>query len=234
MLTKQVGVDGVDMLQIQLPVGPRGDGIPVPVVIIQGNEYRLFAPDPELYRQTVGAGGLARGGGTGQQHSLRLPLQNLVRNLGEAALMKRLVHPDQLAQASLLHQVIEIRHRRAAHEVAPALALCKYCGKVGQLPVLANPVRITRIREAELHPRPPVRHQVPYGEVACGGSHLPIKIVHIIPIGIHVKIWCLAPGQEPGLVYLPPSCKGSHGLLGGDPLPQQGNVHFYQLGDPLL
>ena len=94
VLAEQVGVQGVDVFQIQLAVRPRGDFVPVNVVVVQAHENGLFPVNTELGGQPVGGGGLSRGAGPCQHHHSGPPAAHLIGDLGISLFMEGFVHPD--------------------------------------------------------------------------------------------------------------------------------------------
>ena len=103
---EQVGIDGVDMLQIQLAIGTGQDLIPVDIVIVQPHQNGLLSVYPELGCQPVAGGGLARGAGAGQHDCLCAPLADHVSHLGVTLLVQRFIDTDQFPDPSVHNKLI--------------------------------------------------------------------------------------------------------------------------------
>ena len=152
------------MLQVQLAVRPRGDPVPVDIVVVQAHEHGLLAVDPELDRQAVGRGGLSGGAGACQQHHLGAPGADQVRHLGEALLVEGLIHPDELPDAAGGGELVQVRHILAFHQAAPALSLGEHTEKLGHGAELRQAVRIQVIRE-DKQEAPVGAEHIPHGQI---------------------------------------------------------------------
>ena len=100
VIPEQGHINRIDVLQIQLPVWPRSNSIPVNVIIVKTHENRFLPVNPQLCRQTVGGCSLAGGAGPCQHYHFCAPLTNHICNLGEPLFMQRLVYPNQLPDSA--------------------------------------------------------------------------------------------------------------------------------------
>ena len=228
ILAEELAVDGVDVLQVQLAVGARGDFVPVDVIVIQAHEDGLLAVNPVLGSQAMGRGGLAGGAGPRQKHCLGPPGADHIRHLRKPLLMQCLVDPDQLPDFSGGCQLVQIRHVFAVHQAAPALALGEDAEKLGHGRQLGRSVRfqLVRIDEEEASIR---REDIPHGEVARRGGHFPVEIIRIIPVAVFAAIFQAPPLQKPGLIPLTLGGKPGNGLLLFGPMPQQRDILRHDL-----
>ena len=115
LLPEQSRVNGIDVLQIQLAVRPRGDFVPVDVIVVQAHEHGLLPVNPQLGRQPMGRGGLTGGTGACQHNRFRAPLANHIRDLRKPLFMKRLIHTNQLPDSAGSRQLVQIRRSFALH-----------------------------------------------------------------------------------------------------------------------
>ena len=100
ILPEQSYVNGIDVLQIQLPIRAGGDFIPVNVVVIQTHEDWFFPMDTKLGRQAMGRSRLTGGTGACQHNRLRTTLADHVCHLRKPLFMQRFVHPDQFPDSA--------------------------------------------------------------------------------------------------------------------------------------
>ena len=231
VLPEQGAVNGVDMLQVQLAVGAGSDFVPVYVIVVQTHENGLFPMDAELGGKAVGRGRLARRTGASQQHSLRPPLAHLIGHLRKPLFVQGFVDADQLTDAAGIRQVVEVGHRLALHQLAPALALVEHAEKVGHRRHLGADLRIAVVRVDE-HKAAVRRENVPHCQIPGGGHHLAVVIVGEVSVGVLVEIIHRPPGQEPSLVGLPFLPEPVDGLLQLYPAADQGDILPHQLTDP--
>ena len=126
LLPEQSRINGIDVLQIQFAVRPRGDFVPVDVIVVQAHEHGLLSVHPELGRQPMGRGGLAGGAGACQHDGLGSPLADHVRHLRKPLFVQSLIHPNQLPDSAGACQLVQIRHGFALHQRTPPLPLGKH------------------------------------------------------------------------------------------------------------
>ena len=231
ILPEQGAVNGVDMLQIQFTVRAGGNFVPVYVIVVQTHENGLFPMDAELGGKTVRRGCLARGAGASQQHGLRPPLAHLIGHLRKPLFVQGFVYADQLPDAAGIRQVVEVGHRLALHQLAPALALVEHAEKVGHRRHLGADLRIAVVRIDE-HKAAVRRENVPHRQIPGGGHHLAVVIVGKVTVGVLVEIIHRPPRKKPCLVGLPFFPEPVDGLLQFYPAADQGNVLPHQLTDP--
>ncbi len=142
---EELGVDGVDMLKVQLAVGAGGDPVAVDVVVVQTHEDGRAPVHAELGSQAVGRGGLARGAGTGQKHRLGASLADHVGDRRKALLVQGFIDANELADAAGSGMLVEVGDRLTAHQLAPPLALGVDAHVVGTLTVDRHAVGVQQV-----------------------------------------------------------------------------------------
>ena len=228
ILPEQRRVQRVDVLQIEFPVRPGGDFVPVDVVIVQTHENRLFPMHPQLGCQPVGGGGFTGRAGPGQHDRFRAPLAHLIRDSGEVLLMQRLVDTDQLPNPPGNGQLVQIGHRLAFHQFTPALPLFKHAEEIRRIQTGRHAVRISVIR-TDKQKSILRRFDVPHRQIPRGRHHLSIVVVGKISIGILIKIIHGAPAQQPCFVRISVGFKVGNCFLQRHPAPLQRDIRSNQL-----
>ena len=230
---EEVGVQGVDVLQITLAIRAEGHLLPVNVVVIHAHEDGLLAVDPELGGQTVGRSGLAGGTGACQHDGLGVALADHVGDPGEFLLVEGFVDPDQLPDAAGGRQIVQVSHRLALHQLAPALAFVEDIEEIGAFQIGGGLAGVAPVGVDE--EKAVVRRlDVPARQVAGGGHHLAVVVVGKVTMGVLIEVVEAAPGQEPGLIQLAVGLEMGDGRFLAHPAAQEGDVLFRQCRHPGL
>jgi hypothetical protein len=108
VLVQERQVDGLDGLEVRLAVGVARGLLAVDVVVVQREGHRVHPVDAQLDREALGEGGLPRGRRAGDGDQLdALAGHDLVGDLGDALLVERLGHLDDLQDAAGDAQLVE-------------------------------------------------------------------------------------------------------------------------------
>ena len=223
ILPEKVAVQGVDMFQVDFPVGARGDLVPVDIIVIQAHENGLLAMDPQLGCQPVCRGGLSGGGWARQHDSSCTPLADHIRHLGIALFMEGFVDPDQLTDPAGSSQFIQVRHHFALHQLAPFFALGKDREEIGHGGHLGKLIGlfIVRVHQDEA---PVSGQQIPHRHIARIRSHFTVVIIGKITMGIDIKVIHIPPSEQTGLVGLSFGGIMGHSLFQADPAADQRDM----------
>ena len=233
ILPEQLRINGIDMLQIQLPIRAGSDLIPVDIVVIQAHQDGLFSVNPQLSGQPVGGGRLAGGTGPRQHDCPGPPLTDHIRYLRIPLFVECLIHPDQLPDPAGGGQVIQICHCLALHQTAPPLSLIEYAEEIGHSRHLGTHRRILRIR-IHKHKTAVSAEDIPHSQISGGRHHFSVVIVGKITVGIFIEIIRLPPTQEPGLIHLSFPRIAVNRLPQRYPPSEQRNILPHQLGNLLF
>ena len=201
ILTKQLRIQSIDMLQILLSIRPGRNLVSVKIVIIQTHQNRLFPVHPELGCQSVGRGGFSGGTWPGQHHSLGAALADHIRNLRIPLLMQGFVHPNQFPDSSGNCQIVQVGNRCAFHKTAPAFPFVENTEKPGHGGHLRAFFRLIGVGINQ-NKAPVRRNDIPDGEIVGTGEHFSIIIVRKVPIGIDMKLFLAPPAKKPGFIIL--------------------------------
>ena len=147
LLTEQISIQRVDMLQIQFTVRTQGNLITVKIIIVQAHQNRLFTVDTQLGCQSIGRGGFSGRTGTCQHNHFCLALTDQISHLGIAFFVQSFINSNEFTNPTALHQQIQISCGFTLHQLTPAFTFIKNAQEMGHMLIVPYLLRVLVIRE---------------------------------------------------------------------------------------
>ena len=173
--------------------------------------------------QPPGEGGLAAGGGPGDQHNALAPVHNLPGNVPDGLVVQGLVDADELPKLLPLGQLRQVGGVQHAQDLAPGRRLAEGRHVLGAIHIGGGHVGGIR-RGQKHHEARRVGMQRKGLHIPRGGGHGAVEILPHIAAAVHVEEPVRPPAEQVHLVLLPLPGKVVDGLLQPPPPADEGHI----------